>query len=579
MKTTSHVAIAARICTTVFCGLLLATLTTATAKAEESPVDMIRGDINQDGRFEIFAVNSDGMLFHRWQDIEHTSWHSWVPNTFGNITDVATAKAQDGRLFVFVIAGGSLVIRSQQSANSGWGDNLLRLGHDLQRISTTTNSDGRIEVIALGGDKSIYSMSQSATNGGLAESDWVIRDLGGQNFRDVAASRDGNRRIVVFALGEDGRVHCIRQVVPNGSFGSWENLDGNAVQRISAARQAAGSLTVFALGGDSALYSRTQPSPDASWTAWVKVFDSPVKDWSATDNDSGLLEVAALWSPGIRVRIQARGGSYFPWISNVEIPQTGPRPPPRGGGSKLDPFIEKDSPVRSISLVRRGEGDLRMFAINDAGQVYTIERPADPRTSGTWAGKPWKWLGSPAFSPNEPDVVAQMNTCVERFLDANSAAEVYRIINDEVPGRIVQGTAGTPFASLAQNVSVGTNCELLGGNNWRETVGVWLGRQATPEILPTFNVIDAGHNFAYRINANTINRIFDLVWELQPKSITASGHTIQLHNKNLQFIDNPAPTPDQMKLSITGSGHELGIDIGFQATATANFMIADIFPL
>ena len=552
-----------------------------TAYCDELPTTLVSAAVNQDGRYEVFGVNSAGMLFHRWQTTGRSTWAGWAPNFFGKISDVDPITARDGRLFAFVLDGGTLVIRSQQSANSGWSDQFLRTGHDLKRIKAAVNQDGRLEVFALGGDGALYSIAQKAIDSRLVESDWITRALEGHDLREIAASRDGSGCLVVFAVGQNGQVYFRKQESANGAFSPWSGLDGHDIQRISAANQSAGSITVFGLGDNGALYSRTQVRPNEAWQPWVTVFDSPVSDWSTTKDDSGLLTVAALSSPGVRFIVQDAAGGYFrfgKFYESVEVPQTGIQNPNNARGS-LEPFIQKDLPIHRLSLQRGLDGGLRLFAINDAGEVYSIERPADPNSSGTWMGKSWQWLGTAPISGNEPDVVAQMESCIDKLFPPERIADFNRIINEDLPARIASGGAGTPFAQLARNVSIATVCLPNGPNNFRQTIGVWLGHQATPDVLNTVTVVDAGHSFAYRINANALRRVFAAVWDAQPKNLSVAGQSISLLSYELEFVDNPPPSNDQIKLTVHAQAHELGQDIGLQATAFATFLIAKVWPL
>lgn len=545
-------------------------------QADERPVDRLRAEVNRDGRYEVFAVNSVGMLFHRWQESARHRWAPWAGNLLGAISDVDTAVDSAGRVHAFVIDGGRLAVRAQQTPNGGWAARTLRMGRELRRITATTNQDGRLEVFAIGGDRQLYSFAQNTTTSGLVETGWTTRLLEGHDFREVAATRDGSGRLVVFTLGSDGRAYARAQEQPNGRFGPWFGLEGRDLVRISAARQAAGSVTLFALGQDGALYSRTQSAAGQPWRDWTKAFDGPVKDWSATDGDSGLLEVAAVTLNDVQLRTQADGGGYFPTIVRLQVPQTEPRPVT--GGNVLDPFIEKDIPIRSVSLRRGQGGELRLFVINEGGAVFTVERPVDPRSSGTWAGHPWVWLGSPPINPTPPDLVAQMETCIERLVDPARAAQIAAMLSDELPQLIARGGAGTPFEALARYVSVATTCRENGPGNWRQTIGVWLGRQPTPESLGAMPVVTPPHTFAFRISASALNRLIDKVWAAQPKTLTVEGRTIRLESKTFQLIDQAAPAHDQIQLTVNGSVTELGQRIGLRATATAAFFVGDVWP-
>lgn len=544
------------------------------ASADESSIRQLKGSVNHDGRYEVFGVAQDGKLYHRWQNPDH-SWASWAVSAPGQFGDLDAVLAPDGREFAVGLDAGALIVRSQMWPDQGWSPNEARLGHNLLRVCVALTQDGRVEVIALGGDHKVYSIAQASTSSGLGQSDWVVRNLGGQGIKDVAAVRNGSGGLNVFALDSGGSVITLQELSPN-VFSNWTSLEGHDLERLRAVSAGARGMSVFALGADQALYSRTQNG--GAWTPWTQVFAAPVKDWSASQNWAGSVEVVALWGHGVQIRVQEPNGTYLAPVS-LTVPQT----PVTATG--LTPFIAPLT-VKSLSYIRGGQASLRLFVIDDAGEIYSLEH-AGPSTD-PWHEENWQWLGRPPISSSEPDIVAQAIKCFDKILSPQDEASVLTLLNTTLPQRLASRVSNTPLASIAKNVSFSAVCA---GD--QEIVGAWFGRQATPEVLSNEHLLQGGNfNFVYRINAPIINRVLQAVSDGQNKNIVLRGDKyhglIQLKSAHFELINNHLTTPvqpDQLRVTIDGTAtlvNAEGADIeasgDFILTATANFQIANLFP-
>jgi hypothetical protein len=283
-------------------------------------------------------------------------------------------------------------------------------------------------------------------------------------------------------------------------------------------------------------------------------------------------------APEVRFVTQAADGAYFPSREKVAVPQGIPKGRNEGRG-RAQPFVETDAPYHKLSFHRDKAGGLKLVVLNDVGETYTIHRPLQRRSSGTWTGKSWEWLGMAPFNGNQPDAVIQVATCIDSLLPAEQAAELNRIILEDTPRRIAAGGAGTPLAALAKNVSIASICEMKNDGNRQQTIGIWLSRQATPEVLSTARIIDTGYSFGFRMSASTIRQAMDLVWEAQKKELSIAGQTIRLLGRDLEFVDNQPPASDQLKLTVRAEAQMAGLSVGLKATATAAFLIGKKDPL
>jgi hypothetical protein len=128
---------------------------------------------NADGRLEVFALGTDGQIYHMWQLVPNGSWSGW-----GALAGAALASAPavgtnaDGRLELVAVAGdGSLQHAWQTAPNSGWSSwaSLGSAGGGFLSDAapgTSTNADGRLEIFVVASDSELYHAWQTAANNG-----------------------------------------------------------------------------------------------------------------------------------------------------------------------------------------------------------------------------------------------------------------------------------------------------------------------------------------------------------------------------------------------------------------------------
>src|SRR3546814_16918830 len=78
---------------------------------------------NQDGRLEVFGVQSDDSLWHNYQTAPNNGWSGWQPfmTAADKLVTLAVGQNQDGRLEVFGVARDESLWHNYQTApNNGW---------------------------------------------------------------------------------------------------------------------------------------------------------------------------------------------------------------------------------------------------------------------------------------------------------------------------------------------------------------------------------------------------------------------------------------------------------------------------
>jgi hypothetical protein len=511
------------------------------ATAEDIPVRNICGVANQDSRFEIFAIASDGNLYHRWQNPERTEWSPWALNASGKFSNLRLSRGFRDRVFVSALDSGHLIVRSQVAPNSAFGAETMRSGHDLRAIDASLNQDIRMEVLAIGSDGFLYSTNENSP-GSNDWSDW--HSLGGHDLmggkaaptgalapfiettNGLAVVRDGNGRLTAFALGGDGSMYTVQQIDPNGNagWGAWTSLQGHDLQEINAVLDGEGKITIFAQGADSWLYSRTQSIAGGGWREWKRVFSETITSWSAT-NRNGQVEVAAISSGNLKHRIQDLVGTWSQPEADIPMPS-----------QAKWPLVGQPS---LVATVKRG---VEIFVMDSRKDVYALGRAPNSQ----WDGSNWQWLGSPNVSPNDPDIVAQALGCL--------GDDINQTLRNEVPRFISSSVKGSAFAELASNVSIATVCD-----SDVETIGLWLGRQPTPEVLHGLQLTGDPRKpgeiyvFAYRVTIAGINRVVTAQWNGLPKRWNStSGHPDPNGDIELQNMDFNLKSPNALRLALHG---------------------------
>ena len=150
---------------------------------------------NADGHIEIFKVDADGELRHRWQKLSNGSWSAW----------------------------------------SGLG------GSVFPGIAIATNAQGELQVFAVQRSNNSLGLIRQTSPGGLDWSGWI--NLGGALHPPIALSQDAHARIDLFAVAaQSTRLRHLWQTDTNGTWSAWTDRGGNLTPEVIAARNRDGRL-------------------------------------------------------------------------------------------------------------------------------------------------------------------------------------------------------------------------------------------------------------------------------------------------------------------------------------------------
>jgi hypothetical protein len=297
---------------------------------------------NQDGRLELFLVgtgneasNNGGDLLHAWQLAAGGSWSEWEPmlgqNSIlspanGNV--VAAARNANGTLVIFIIKPDFGVYYSQQITPGGGWSSWQRLTNAKLAITGTSlaiaqNQDGRLELFLVGTGRDILHAWQTSPNGSWAE--WAF--LRGQNTTasphpgtSIAAARNSDGFLEVFALGTNLEVFRCRQLSPGGAWSSWQQMKNSNIiitgTSIAVGQNQDGRLELFLVGTGQDILQAWQITPSGTWTefSFVKNRESTLSIAVGT-NQNGTLEV---FNIGTHQEIMHRwqtspGGAWTEW--------------------------------------------------------------------------------------------------------------------------------------------------------------------------------------------------------------------------------------------------------------------------
>lgn len=288
--------------------------------------------------------------------------------------DIATVMAKAGLQSSFEITsdvtigyfteGHVEILPSRKPAPSG-----------IVSLAAARNADGRLEVFALA-EKKVWNLWQTAPGAG-PWGGWGV--LEGARLKAIAPVRNADGRAEIFGVGNDARVWHVWQQAPNaGPWSEWDPL-GGGVTAVAPILGADGRLEVFAIGADGALLHNWQMSPGAGpWSGWQSLHGG-VKRIAPVLNTDGRLEVFALGADGVTYHIWQWNPHAGPW-SDWE--------PLGGWSSEIAPIVNAD-------------GRVEVFAIGAGGALHNIWQ-MNPH-AGPWSE--WTWQGGVVSQ-----IVPQLNT-------------------------------------------------------------------------------------------------------------------------------------------------------------------------
>ncbi|MFE9500831.1 hypothetical protein [Streptomyces collinus] len=134
----------------------------------------VAAETNKDGRIELFATNGAGEIFHRWQtqpDVvttDNRGWSLWE-KVDGTLSSISVTRNFDGRLELFGANSDGLVWhRWQNQANAagigGWSQ-WASFDGAMRSVTADANEDGRLELFGVETDGDVQHRWQKLEGG------------------------------------------------------------------------------------------------------------------------------------------------------------------------------------------------------------------------------------------------------------------------------------------------------------------------------------------------------------------------------------------------------------------------------
>lgn len=190
-----------------------------------------------------------------------------------NLKQLACETSVSGYKVVFALSNDGSVYHIWGKA-CNWSNWVSLEGDNLKKIDVSKSADGRLFLFAIGGDNDIYERHQLTPEGVWSE--WQTM-LGRNNFKDISVTKGINGLITVFGLHIDGSVEHIWQTEPgSNTWSDWGHLYGGQLQSIKCDHYADGRLIVVAIGGNGKVYYRAQAVAGGYWDDWVNLTDTAI---------------------------------------------------------------------------------------------------------------------------------------------------------------------------------------------------------------------------------------------------------------------------------------------------------------
>ena len=291
----------------VVAGLLLLAGGRAVGGEEELPAGRPVLGKNADGYLEVFKVEADGDVLHRWQKRASGDWSSWAS------------------------LGGTV----------------------LPGIAVVTNGDGRMEVFGVERASRTLAYVRQAAPDSVEWSGW--KGLGGAIRPPLAVGRNAAGLLEVFTVEAEGdRVkHLCQTSAPDG-WSAWEDLGGSVESQLTVARNRDGRLELFGIErGSYQLVHRwqTRPESHADWSGWMGLGGAIEPGFGVGLNVLGRLEVFAVTRTNHSVEriCQSAPGESMAWTGWQDF----------SGQSTVKP---------ELAVGQSADGRLEVFAV-DAREV------------------------------------------------------------------------------------------------------------------------------------------------------------------------------------------------------------------
>lgn len=330
---------------------------------------------NADGRLELFEVQQDGVIRHRWQRESLHDWSSW--STLGGSFEPGIAVVNDasGRLVVFAVQrhANLVVYNFQTTSNSPIWSEWVRLpGPPVSApVASCQDIDGRLHVFAVARDGG--ALKHIFEDHALAG--WSVwSEMGGPFEPGPVVARDKSGQMEVFAISQQDHVlsHCwqTEASLPN-DWSLWCSMRQPVLPGFTVVQNKDERLEVFGVNATNGFVTHSfqwSPLAETTWSEWSSLHVQMRPGITAGRCRDGRVEIFTV-SPTnnmIYHSFQMRAGATN-WASWTDMSLVGglpiakstqeitnhPRWADVGGTTRSYPIIAKDL-----------EGTLEIFAFD-----------------------------------------------------------------------------------------------------------------------------------------------------------------------------------------------------------------------
>ena len=252
-----------------------------------------------DGQLELFRLDGDGKLCHRWRRSGNGEWSPWSNLGGSLLPGLAIANNSSGFMEVFAVDRETrklVHIRQLTTSSSDWSPWKNLGGMFEPSVAVGQDTDGRLEVFAV--DAATHAVKHCRQIKGVDDwSDW--ENLGGEIGSGLIAARNKDGRLELFGLDTGGALDHCWQLRTNATtqWSRWINLGGSILPGIGTGQNTAGRLEVFGVNRTNGAVNRicqSTPGDSAEWSVWSD-FGGEVKDSVAVgQGGGGRLEIFAV---------------------------------------------------------------------------------------------------------------------------------------------------------------------------------------------------------------------------------------------------------------------------------------------
>jgi Domain of unknown function (DUF1906)/Repeat of unknown function (DUF346) len=177
-----------------------------------------------DGNLEVFGVGKNYQGYHAWHDAtEPGGWTPWF-SMGGNLdSDITAAIDAQGRAEIFALDTKGVLYHDFEESSGQWFG-WPNLGGDSWSVpAVARNSDGELEAFLGGANEHLFHIWQAKSKTGW--SDWG--SLGGEFSSNFVVGTNANGALEVFGVGGDHKLFHSFYQEATGTWSDWMSLGGS----------------------------------------------------------------------------------------------------------------------------------------------------------------------------------------------------------------------------------------------------------------------------------------------------------------------------------------------------------------